>query len=147
MKINKLNRVALFFLISLNLQCINDDGPDSPVSNCGALAIIDAFSYENAATSAYTINNAFINEDCLVISILASGCDGNSWTMQLMDSENVSDSSPPQRNVKLFLINDESCQAVVNATESFDISGLKVDNVNEIIINIDSYTESITYTY
>lgn len=138
---------SLCIILFLNMQCEDDDTTTLPQSNCVSFALIDSFSYENAATSPYTINNVSINEDCLIISITATACDGSTWTMQLMDSGDVSESNPPQRYVKFFLVNDESCLAEISRTTSFDLSTLQVEGENQIIINIDAYPDTVTYTY
>ncbi len=147
MKLNKLINVSLCLMMLLNLGCFEDDGPSPLPTDCGALAIIDGFSYQNAVTSPYTITSAVINEDCLVLSVSASGCNGATWTMRLMDSGEVSESDPPQRAVKLFLINNEACLTVITQTRSFDLSALQIEDVNEITINIDDFSDPVTYTY
>lgn len=146
MKFSRLIMLLLSVTLFLNMQC-EDDPVSLPQSNCVNLALIDSFSYENAATSPYTINDVIVNEDCLIISITATGCDGNTWTMQFLDSGSVDESSPPQRYAKFFLINDESCLAEVSRTTSFDLSTLQIEGENEIIINIDGYEDPVTYTY
>lgn len=147
MKPNKLIYIPLFFLLLLNIQCLDDDEISSLPTNCNDIARIDSFSYENAATDSYTINSAVLNEDCLIINISASGCSGNSWVMQLMDSGEVDESLPPQRSLKLFLINSEACLSVVNRQRSFDVSTLQIDDTDEIVLNIDGFSETIMYAY
>lgn len=146
MKFNRIIMSLLCVALFLNMQC-DDDTTTLPQSNCVSFTLIDSYSYENAATSPYTINNVSINEDCLIINVTATACDGSTWTMQLMDSGNVSESNPPQRNVKFFLVNDESCLAEISRTTSFDLSTLQVEGENEVIINIDAYPDTVTYTY
>jgi hypothetical protein len=147
MKVKKLSYLSSLFLVLLTTQCIKDDGVNSVPTNCDALTLIDSFTYENAATSPYTINSAVLNDDCLVINISASGCDGNSWLIELLDSGGVSDSNPPQRSTKLFLTNDEDCLTVINRVRSFDLSTLQIDDASEIMINIDGLSEPILYSY
>lgn len=147
MKLQKLSMLLLFVALFLNMQCNEDDGNSAPPTNCGALALIDSFSYENAATSPYTINSVIVNEDCLILNFTATGCDGSTWITQLSDSSEISESDPPQRAVKLFLINNEACLAEVTQVRSFDLTALQIEGINEVIINIDDYSEPITYTY
>lgn len=147
MKFTKYVMLLLFAGLLLNMQCNDDDGNSMPPTNCGALAVIDGFSYQNAATSPYTINSVTINEECLVINFTATGCDGSTWTTQLMDSDEIMESDPPQRAVKLFLINNEACLAEITQVQSFDLTALQIEGENEIVINIDDFSESVTYTY
>ena len=147
MKFPKLCVLLVFAALFLNMQCNEDDGNSFPSSNCGALALIDSGAYLTAETNPYTINSAVMNEECLVLNISASGCDGSTWIIQLLDSGNVSESEPPQRAVKLFLFNNEACLSVISQVQSFDLSALQVDGVNEITINIDDFPDPIVYTY
>lgn len=147
MKFSKIIILALSMTLFLNMQCEGDDPAPLPQTNCVNLTLIDGFSYENATTSPYTITDVDINEDCLIITITATGCDGSTWDMQLLDSDSVDESNPPQRYVKFFLVNNEACLAEVSKTTSFDLSTLRIEGENEIIINVDGYSDPITYTY
>ncbi|APY07806.1 hypothetical protein BWZ20_05630 [Winogradskyella sp. J14-2] len=147
MKFTKLIMLLLVVTLFLNMQCEDDDSTSLPQSDCVSFALIDGFSYENAATSPHVINNVTLNEDCLIVSATATACDGSTWTMQLMDSGEIEESNPPERFVKFFLINDESCLAEISRTTSFDLSTLQIEGENEIIINIDNYPDPITYSY
>jgi len=92
--------------------------------------------------------SAEVNGDCLNISISASGCSGETWVLELIDSEGVMESLPPQRNLKLILTNSEACLAVFTKTQSFDLTQLRVEeDENEVILNIEGFPESITYSY
>ena len=147
MKFPKIIVLLLSVTLFLNMQCEGDDPAPFPESNCVNLTLIDSFSYENATTSPYTVTDVAINEDCLIITITATGCDGNTWDMQLLDSGSVEESNPPQRYVKFFLVNNEACLAEISRTTSFDLSTLQIESENEIIINIDQYSDPITYIY
>ncbi len=146
MKYSKIIMALVCVALFLNMQC-DDDETSLPQTNCASFVAIDGFSYGNSATSPYSINSVSITEDCLLIEVSATGCDGNTWDMQLVDSDVVSESNPPERFVKFFLINTEDCLAVVDRARSFDLTPLQVEGVNEIIINVDEYSEPITYTY
>lgn len=147
MKFPKIIVLLLSVTLFLNMQCEGDDPAPFPESNCVNLTLIDSFSYENATTSPYTVTDVAINEDCLIITITATGCDGNTWDMQLLDSGSVEESNPSQRYVKFFLVNNEACLAEISRTTSFDLSTLQIEGENEIIINIDQYSDPITYVY
>ena len=147
MDYRKFTKLYVLLVFSLLMGCTEDEGTTLPQTNCNDFARIDSFSYQEAATSPYTINSVTINEDCLIFNFTATGCDGLTWTMQLADSGDVSETDPPQRNVKLFLINNEACLAEVSRTWSFDLSTLQVEGSNQIIINIDDFADSVTYSY
>lgn len=66
--------------------------------------------------------------------------------MKLVDSEEIFEFYPPQRNLKLSLSNQEDCEAFITKEMSFDISNLQVDG-NQVQLNITNAEESILYEY
>ena len=147
MDFKKLNHLVLFAMFLLNFQCLEDDGNTVSLANCATSAIIDNNTFQTGATGSYTINSVDVIGDCMSISISASGCNGMSWTMQLIDSGDVQESNPPQRSIKLFLDNNEACLAQISKAQTFDLSTLRVDGADEIILNLDGYNDPITYSY
>ncbi|NRB59962.1 MAG: hypothetical protein HRU50_08530 [Winogradskyella sp.] len=148
MKSKSLKSFTLIVASVLYFQCLPDDTTDTPQqADCGLLTSIDAFTYENAATNPYTIISADLTEDCLAVVITAVGCDGLSWDIQLVDSAEVDESNPPQRDIKIFLVNIEACLTQVTRTAFFDVSTLQIENEDEIILNLDGFNQAINYTY
>jgi hypothetical protein len=64
----------------------------------------------------------------------------------LIDSEAILESNPPQRNLRLSLKNEESCEAIINKEVSFDISKLQVDG-KKVLLNIFNSSGQILYEY
>ena len=128
----------------MNMQCDEDDVPVT--LNCSEV-LIDNNTYETAESDNYTIGNVFFNGNCITIDVSASGCDGSTWVFTLIDSENISESIPPQRSLKLSLNNNEACLAVFTREESFDLIPLRVEGSNEVLLNIEGFEEPILYAY
>lgn len=82
----------------------------------------------------------------MFINFSASGCDGETWTVQLIDSEAILESSPPQRHLKFMIENNESCEAYITKDQSFDVSNLKVDG-NQVQLNITNAEQNTIYKY
>ncbi len=116
-------------------------------SNCDALIALDADKYQNGATDFYTIVHSSIIDNCLEIEYSASGCDGASWTVEMVDAEVVLESFPIQRNLKMLLDNKEACQAVFTKKVSFDLTPIQTESYSKIILNIDGYEEPLLYDY
>lgn len=116
-------------------------------ANCDKAAIIDKGIYAGLAATNYAITNAAINGDCLAITVSSSGCDGRSWVLDLIDSEAVYESNPPQRMLKLRLVNNEVCAAVFSRTVSFDIRSLRVSMSNSVLLTLAGYNQSLVYNY
>lgn len=133
-----------FILLFMNTQCDDDDIQVSP---CDQVTVIDNGFYTTSESSEFSFQAAEIIENCLNVSISASGCDGSTWSMVLVDSGNIAESFPEQRYLKFVFTNNETCLAVFNQDRSFDISNLQIEGSNEIILNIEGFPESITYQY
>lgn len=119
---------------------------DDPSPTCLNTAIINNFQYENAESAIFDINAISIDGDCLTINFSASGCDGNTWQLQVYDSGDIIETSPPQRNVRLVLFNNEACLAYITKDPPYDISSLQVEG-GQVVLNIINNNSSITYNY
>ena len=145
-----MNKIVLLLVLGMSiLSCSDDDDNDvSTTTNaCGQQALISAEQYENAASDPFEIDSITIEDDCLSIVFFASGCSGNSWEVDLIDSGGILESLPEQRSLRLSLQNDEECLAIVSQEFSFDISNLQINDAGELILNIDDFSESILYEY
>lgn len=146
MKFSKFGVLLLFATLLLNMQC-NDDDDNQSIAICDDITTIDNDLYQNAPTAFYTFTNVEIIDNCLFITVSASGCSGNSWELKLIGSEGIMESSPVQRNIKAVLNNNEACLAVFSKAWSFDLTALQVDGEHQVVLNLQDYSEPIIYTY
>ncbi|AOW19690.1 DUF4377 domain-containing protein [Urechidicola croceus] len=115
--------------------------------SCQTEVVIDNEKINNPENiSTYTINSAEIINNCLHISFSSSGCDSDTWQFELIGSEDVLESYPPQRRIKFTLDNQDECLAFFNVDVTFDISQLKVEG-NELILHLDEWDEPLIYQY
>ena len=135
----------MFCLLLMNFQCDEDDAIQ--LSTCGVAVVLDNSAYQTIESDFYTLTSAEIDGDCLRVNISSSGCDASTWVLTLVDSEDIAESMPPQRYLKLALANNEACLAVFNKVQSFDLAVLKIDGVNEVLLNIEEFLEPLTYIY
>lgn len=134
--------------------CSKEDTPNRPAdattpplqSACDATTIINADLYQNTTSGQVNIHSLKIEDNCLKINYSASGCDGNSWEIKLIDAAEILESYPPQRNLKLSIKNEELCDAVITKETSFDISNLKLDE-NKVVLNITDFDQGILFEY
>lgn len=133
--------ISLFFLILT--ACNNDD--DNAMS-CDQDVIISAAEFDTAPDDPLGIDTMEINGDCLKILFRASGCNGDTWVVKLIDSGDVLESSPPQRRLRLSLKNDELCEALISKEITFDIRELRVDADN-VLLEMDDNVHQILYEY
>lgn len=141
-------RLITFFILLSLFSCNQDDTSGLPTEAiCDYTSLLSEDQYVNAAADELEILSLEIQGDCLQITFAASGCDGNSWDFKLIDSEQIMESLPIQRNVRLSLSNNEECLAVISKTATFDLTPLQVVNENEVYLNIINSDEQILYEY
>ena len=145
MRFNRIIVLSLFCLLLMNFQCDDDD--DVQLSMCDATVIVDNLAYQTTESSFYSLVSAEIVGDCLRVNISSSGCNGSSWILTLVDSEDIAESIPPQRYLKLLLANNEACLAVFNKEQSFDLTALRIEGINDMLLNIEDFPEPLTYSY
>lgn len=142
-----MKKILILILIGIAVLSCSSDDDDGNQNNCDFETIISAEQYENAPSDQLNVNSLEINGNCLKINFSASGCDGNSWIVKLIDSEQIMESNPIQRNLRLSLENNEDCTAVPNKTLTFDISELQIQDDNRVYLNITNSDDQILYEY
>lgn len=136
----------LIFTTAIVMSC-NILNESLETANCDFDTIISADLYANAPGDPVAINDIEINGDCLKITFSASGCDGNTWAVKLIDSEGIRESYPAQRNLRLSLENLEICAAFLPRVSTFDISELQIPGDNRVFLNIVNSGDQILYEY
>lgn len=142
---NHLTVFSAFFLLLFS-ACTSDETAE-PLPNCEQKVVLDQELFQTAPSDRVAIISAIIGEECLEIEFSASGCDGGTWTVSLIDSEAIAESIPMQRSLRLSLENLELCQAVITQEISFDISSLQVEGHDELILNLKDWADPIRYEY
>lgn len=97
--------------------------------------IVNKNLYNKVKTDNYTIKNASQEGNILKVTLSAGGCDGNSWIVNLIDSSDILESDPIQRNIKIELQNNEVCEALITKEFIFDITKLK-HNGKPVVLNL-----------
>jgi hypothetical protein len=140
-------KILTLLLIGFLISGCSDDDDNENLTNCDFETIVSAEQYDNGPSDQLNINSLEINDNCLKINFSASGCDGNSWEVKLIDSEAIMVSNPIQRNLRLSLKNNEDCTAVPNKILTFDISELQISDDNQVYLNITNSDDQILYVY
>ena len=139
--------IILFFLI---VSCDKNDDNSiecSDSGDCDKCIIINRDLYNETSTNNYTIQTIKVSQDCLEIEYASSGCDGNSWEIDLVDLGAISETAIPQRDLKLKLINIEDCEAFITRTISFNLEPLQLNNYDAINLKIADFNDLIRYEY
>jgi len=149
-KCPRYNKWIFYLLLLPFLACNNDDDSQNNnpiIGNCDEVAFIDQDLFENAVGNQLQIESWEFEEDCLLLTYSSSGCDGSSWEIEIIGSENIMESEPIQRNVAVNFQNNEACLAVITKTTSFELTNLQAENSSQIVLNIEGLEESILYEY
>ena len=138
-----MRNLKLLIILVVVYSCSSDDNvnPDCPNS-----VIIDNELFKSVENGYYEIDNAKIQDNCLELVIASGGCDGNSWEVELIDADRISESGIVQRDLKILIKNTELCNAIIRRTFSFDIKPLQT-NDNEIRINLENWENQLSYQY
>ncbi|MHC1779633.1 MAG: hypothetical protein AB9922_05300 [Bacteroidales bacterium] len=107
--------------------------------------IISQSVFSNEAPDNYSIKNASISGDSLIVEVTSGGCSGKSWVLKVVDSGAVAESYPVQRFVKIFLENNETCKALITRKFTIDITPLKVVGEDRIAINLERWRGVLFY--
>ncbi|KJD32196.1 hypothetical protein PK35_12250 [Tamlana nanhaiensis] len=145
-------KVALWVVVILmsltNMTCEESVDTVEDSDNCDKTVVIDANNYNNLQTDYFTVVNAKIIGDCLSINFQASGCSGDTWVFNLIDSGAIAESYPEQRYLKIQFVNNEACLAVFTKQVSFNLKPLQIsDNGGEVILHIDGLDDALSYKY
>ena len=109
--------------------------------------VVDNEAFNNVPNNDLTIQDVQVSGDWLTISFAASGCSGKTWKVKLVGhKDDIMESDPPQRPLRLSLKNEESCLAVIVKKLVFNIQELSVEG-NSVYLNIEGYKDKILYQY
>jgi len=132
------NEVNVILINGVQVYCHNQ-------SNCDKDVIISADEYENAPNHPISIIDMKIESNCLKIKFSASGCSGDNWIVELIDSGMIAESLPCQRMLRLSLNDIGLCDAYFENEMSFNIEDLQIQGNHSVLLNISG--QSILYEY
>lgn len=136
--------IGLILITLLSCSESNDNPYEDLI--CDQISKVDNNWYKNIQLEGVLIKNVKLKGDCLEIEIQSGGCNGETWEVDLIDAGRVTESNPEQRDLKLSLINNEMCLALVTKTYTFDISPVRTRN-NVVLLNLYLWDEPILYEY
>ncbi|MGK0414842.1 MAG: hypothetical protein ACJA1B_003071 [Polaribacter sp.] len=138
-----MKKTLYFLFLSFVLIACDEKNNNNNVQN--ETVFIDNNLYQETTTNNYTITDVQLDGHLLTIKISSSGCRENSWKAILVDANEILESNPIQRNIKLSLENYEACLAVFEREFTFDITILK-EEFPEVIFNLEGWNHQIKHT-
>ncbi len=125
----------------------NDDGNNDGVTGpCGEEVIVDQAAFMGANDAALVARGLEQDGDCLKVIFASKGCNGDSWTVQLIDSGTPEASDPPKHTLRLSLENSESCESNITKEVLFDVSGLQEGN-SSVIFQLHNSNFELEFEY
>lgn len=137
--------VFSWILTSL-LSCSESDDNPYEDSVCDQITKVDNSRYKSNQSEEFSFRSVQIIGDCLEVEMESGGCSGDTWKVELIDADRVAESNPEQRDLKLFLANEELCNAIVLKTYTFDLRPIRTRN-NIVLLNLELWDEPIRYEY
>jgi hypothetical protein len=142
-----MKKIGVFFICLFVLGCNPNDEPTIKNKCNVSSEIISSEDFSAVSTSNYAITKVEINEDCIEITFGSSGCGTELWKEHLFSVDDSYTIFPLQRDLKMELINEESCEAYFIKTVSFNLIPLQIDGQNIVPLNIYGWNEQLIYEY
>jgi hypothetical protein len=140
----KRSLILTFALYLIIVSCKKED--DNLAS--GSKLLIGNEFFNEYPDDPIMISNAEISGDILTITFSASCCSTEKWVTNLVGSETVLYSDPPQREIRLsFKSENPTCDMLCGKTVQFDLSPTKLDNTNTMKLNLTGWGTQLTYIY
>ncbi|MEZ4910243.1 MAG: hypothetical protein R2774_05225 [Saprospiraceae bacterium] len=128
--------------VSAFLSCTRNETNNSSLT-CEKACILNDDTFNSLVPNEeLSISMAFFQDGCLTVEYSSGGCDGSTWVTSLVASQSIVETNPPMREIKLNLIDNEDCEALIYKTSSFDVSDLRGDYPTVFLI-LDGYDERI----
>ena len=106
--------------------------------------IIDSEQYNNSQTDSFELIKLIVENECLKISVrYGGGC--KEVYAKLVDSEDLFESNPVQRNLRIVFTDNDECEALVEKDFHFNINNLQIENESKIKLNFQG--SDLTYIY
>ncbi len=111
--------------------------------------ITDTQLLDEPVQFAARIDSLTVLNDYLIVDYAASGCDRFTWEVALVDTGEVLESSPPQRNLVFWFSNRGGCAAETEQKAIFNIQSLQLagEQIQLNVSNNGSQSKSVIYTY
>lgn len=134
----------LFLMFFCMLIGCNEEKLEPQNSNCRAIIISNEVFYSDTKETKFKIIEYDIIDNCLEIMFEYGGC--GETEIQLLASEDIAESFPPQRDIRFSFDENGECEMLNRSVGGFNIEDLSTDG-NRIILNIKELDFSIEYIY
>ncbi|HAS40288.1 MAG TPA: hypothetical protein DCS93_07405 [Microscillaceae bacterium] len=108
--------------------------------------ILDNNLFANAPSDAFELISVQITDHHMEFEVeYAGGCgDAN---FKLIGHEEIKESSPPQRTIRLSLEDNDDCGTLLRQKLSFALTPAQVQDYNELLLQLQDWTDPLSYKY
>ncbi|MFD2518563.1 hypothetical protein [Salinimicrobium flavum] len=133
------------FLILLLIIVSSCSEADDPIE-CKP-SIVNNDKYLNSESDEFTFKDVDLeSQNCLKITVIyGGGCGEVSAT--LVDSGDVLESDPAQRNLRFLFTDNDECEKLKERTFYFDLTNLQIEDDNRILLNFQNIDQTVLYEY
>lgn len=135
--------IAFGFLLS---NCEKTDDDTSNDLQDDHTIIVNNALFINAPDDEFDFADVTIINDSIYLSIRYGGGCGE-VEFKLIDSEAIMESLPVQRNIRLSLKDEDTCEALLTEELSFDLTPIRVTGTNLVSINLQGWMSPLIYAY
>ncbi|OJJ23132.1 hypothetical protein BKI52_01915 [marine bacterium AO1-C] len=108
--------------------------------------IVDNNLFANAPNDAFKLISVQINDNHMELEVeYAGGC--GDVNFKLIGNEEVKESAPPQRAIRLSLQDDDDCGTMLRQKLSFALNPAQVQDYNELLLQLQDWTDPLSYKY
>ena len=136
--------IILLFISLLIVGCDNSITPEETCSDNKTILSHELFL--NGPNDGFLFDEVIIENDCIKLTIQYGGGCGD-VEANLIDSEAISKCNPRQRDIRLAFKDNDSCEALITKEYIFDLSPIRIDNVNKILLNLTGWDKQLEYNY
>ena len=108
--------------------------------------ILDDNLFANAPNDAFKLISVKITDHQMEVEVEYTGGCGD-VNFKLIGHEEVKESLPPQRTVRLSLEDDDNCGNVLRQKLSFALTPAQVQDYNELLLQLQDWTNPLSYKY
>jgi len=146
MKVYGLLIPFLLLMFSCKDMVPSDDSTTLINEACPNAVVVDSDSYASFPNDAALITSVAIDGDCLLISVqYGGGCEDLEYNV--VGQGAVMQSSPVQRDIRFSFSDTDNCEALVTMELMFALFPTRADGENEVILNLQGWSESLSYKY
>lgn len=114
---------------------------------CGSFIIQDSLRYDTVTNSNFSLTNIDVSGNCISFDLTASGCDGDSWEVKMIDAQIIAYTNPISKDFKVEFKNSELCTAIFTKQYYFDLLSIQESTDSIIKLNIVNAGVSKLYIY